>query len=194
MFSEEIEQAQCEYQDNLKAKERGEFIGKDPSVTVFADGYYAAGSWSKEERVVARIIVGERGVDVRYIVSSFEKADAQYIYETVYCQRGNAELFIKECKLGLGSDRSSCTRWESNQFRLLLHVAAYVILHRFRSQILAGTKWERATFDEIRLRVIKVGGRVEILKTKIKLHIASGLQPILGDVWQTAAAVGAGMG
>ena len=194
LFAKEIEQAQEQYQSNLEAKGRGEFTGKDPRVTTFADGYYAAGSWSQEERVVARIIVGPLGVDVRYIVSSFEQADAEYIYDTVYCQRGNAELFIKECKLGLGSDRSSCTRWESNQFRLLLHVTAYVILHRFRSQVLVGTKWERATFDEIRLRLIKLGGRVEVLKTKVKLHLASALEPMLGEVWRTAAAVGAGMG
>jgi len=192
LFFEEINEARRAYQNNLEAKARGEFPGKYPTVVAFADGYYAAGSWSKEERVVARIIVGPLGVDVRYIVTSFEQSDARYVYATVYCQRGNAELFIKECKLGLGSDRSSCTRWESNQFRLLLHVAAYVMMHRFRSEVLVDTKWERATFDEIRLRVIKVAGRLEVYKTKVKLHVAVALEPLLGGVWRTAAAVGTG--
>ena len=96
-----------------------------------------------------------KGVDVRYIVTTFQVATAQYLYTTVYCGRGEAELFIKECKLGLGSDTSPCQKATANQFRLLLHVAAYAILHRFRSTVLAGTKWERSTFAEIRLRLFK---------------------------------------
>ena len=191
LFFDEINQARRDYQRKL---DYGNWDGKNegPIIVQFAEQEYAAGSWSQSERVVARIIVGSKGVDVRYIVTSFRKAEPKYIYETVYCQRGNAELFIKECKLGLGSDRSSCNRAESNQFRLLLHVAAYAILHRFREEVLVGTKWERATFAEIRLRVLKVAGRLEILKTKVKLHLASALEEVLGGIWESAAQVGAG--
>ncbi len=184
--------------DIAKAKERyecrKEYDAEVKDVVEYADDFYAAGTWSTQRRVIARIIVGPKGVDVRYIVSSFYKAEAKYLYTTVYCQRGNAELFIKECKLGLGSDRSSCNRAESNQFRLLLHVAAYAILHRFRKEVLVGTKWERATFAEIRLRVLKVAGRLEIFKTKVKLHLATPLEAVLGGIWRTAAAVCAGRG
>jgi len=193
LFFDQINQARRDYQRKLdygrQGKDGGELI-----VTHFADDFYGAGSWSQKERVVARIIVGPKGVDVRYIVVSFHQAEAKYLYNRVYCQRGNAELFIKECKLGLGSDRSSCNRAESNQFRLLLHVAAYVILHGFRETVLKGTKWERATFEEIRLRVLKVAGRLEVLKTRVKLHMASGLEEMLGGVWRNAAAVGLGAG
>jgi hypothetical protein len=193
LFFDPINQARRDYQRKLEQGHRGK--GREELiVTHYADDLYAAKSWSQKERVVARIIVGPKGVDVRYIVSSFYKAEAKYLYTTVYCQRGNAELFIKECKLGLGSDRSSCNRAESNQFRLLLHVAAYVMLHRFRETVLADTKWERATFAEIRLRVLKVAGRLEVLKTRVKLHMASAIEEMLGGVWRNAAAVGAGSG
>lgn len=188
LFFDEINQARKDFERKCR------YRGEDPEKVViirYADADYAAGSWSKEERVVARIIVSSKGVDVRYIVVSFRKAEAKYLYETVYCQRGNAELFIKDCKLGLGSDRSSCNRSESNQFRLFLHVAAYTIMHLFREKVLAGTTWARATFDQIRLRVIKVAGRLEIFKTKVKLHLPSGLQESLACVWQNAARIGA---
>lgn len=187
MFFDEINQARRDY------SRRCEYRSEDPEkliVTSYAEGEYAAGSWSQPERVLARIIVSSKGVDVRYIVTSFHKAGPKYLYETVYCQRGNAELFIKECKLGLGSDRSSCNRPESNQFRLFLHVAAYSIMHRFREEVLAGTKWARATFEEIRLRVIKVACRLEVFKTRIKLHLPAALNETLSGVWRSAAAVG----
>lgn len=188
LFFDEVNQARSDYSRKCK------YRGQDPEqviVTSYADAEYAAGTWSQPERVVARVIVSSKGVDVRYIVTSFHKAEPKYLYETVYCQRGNAELFIKECKLGLGSDRSSCNRSESNQFRLLLHVAAYTIMHQFRDQVLVGTKWARATFEEIRLRIIKVACRLEIFKTKIKLHLPESLRETLGGVWRSAAAIGA---
>ena len=191
LFFDQINQARRDYQRKLDYGQLGKGSG-ELIVTHYADDFYGAGSWSQKERVVARIIVGPKGVDVRYIVVSFHRAEAKYLYDTVYCQRGNAELFIKECKLGLGSDRSSCNRAESNQFRLLLHVAAYVILHGFRETVLEGTKWERATFDQIRLRVLKVGCRLEVLKTRVKLHLSSALEEMLGGIWQKAAAVGSG--
>ena len=147
LFAQEIAQAKERYEC------RKAYDAQTKDIIAFADDYYAAGSWSRERRVIARIIVGPKGVDVRYIVSSFQVATAQYLYTTVYCGRGEAELFIKECKLGLGSDTSPCQKATANQFRLLLHAAAYSILHRFRSTVLAGTKWERSTFAEIRLRL-----------------------------------------
>ena len=165
-----INQARRDYQRNLDYRQRGREDSK-LIVSHYADDLYAAESWSQKERVVARIIVGLKGVDVRDIVVSFYRAEAKYPYNTVYCQRSHAELFIKECKLGLGSDRSSRHRAESNQFRLLLHVAAYVMLYGFRETALEGTKWECATFDEIRLRVLKVACRLEVLKTRVKFLI-----------------------
>lgn len=189
LFFDEINAARRDWQHKLeRAARHGE--PEPTEVLRFAEAHYGAKSWSRKERVIARILVGPRGIDVRYIVCSFQVAEPKYLYQRVYCQRGNAELFIKECKLGLGSDRSSCHRAESNQFRLLLHVAAYAILHDFREQVLAGTKWKRASFEEIRLRVLKVAGRLEVLRTRVKLHLSEALEGMLGGVWRAAAEAG----
>jgi hypothetical protein len=181
LFADEIATAQARYESRKK---------HDPQpaeITMYASGNYAAGSWSRERRVIARIIVGPLGTDVRYIVSSYKVATPQYLYQTVYCGRGEAELYIKECKLGLGSDTSPCTRATANQFRLLLHATAYVIMHRFREQVLKGTRWEKSTIAEIRLRVLKVAARIEVLKTKVRLRMSESLWETQRSIWERCA-------
>jgi hypothetical protein len=59
---------------------------------------YAAKSWSQPERVIARAIGSHLGSAVRYVVMSSQHAGAKYLYESIYCQRGSAELYIKEHK------------------------------------------------------------------------------------------------
>lgn len=145
--------------------------GNRTPVRLFASGYYRAGSWDRQERVVCRVIAGAMGMDVRYVVTSFEKAGAKFLYDQVYSDRGNAELFIKEHKLGLGSDRSPCQSARANQLRLLLHSAAYAILHRFRERVLKGSKLATACFDQIRIKLLKVAGRVHRMKTRVRFHL-----------------------
>ena len=182
LFSAEIAAARERYE--LRKGYRGEAGEEVEEVTAYASGHYAAGSWSCERRVIARIIAGPKGVDVRYIVSSFQVASAKYLYTTIYCGRGEAELYIKECKLGLGSDTSPCTKATANGFRLQLHAAAYAIMHRFRGTVLSGTRWERSTFAEIRLRLFKLAGRLEVLKTKVRLHLSEALEATHRSIWE----------
>lgn len=137
---------------------------------VFASGFYRAGSWSRARRVVCRVLVTANGEDLRFIVTSFAQAGAKYLYETVYCGRGAMELMIKDHKNGLHSDRTSCHRFTANQFRLLLHSAAYVVMHHLRQVRLRGTAFARAEFRTIRLRLLKIATRVESGKTRIRLH------------------------
>jgi len=85
---------------------------------------YAAKSWTKPRRVVARLEATTRGCDARYIVTTLE-GSAGHLYETIYCARGQAENFIKLHKAQLASDRTSCRSPRANQFRLILHTAAY---------------------------------------------------------------------
>ena len=94
-------------------------------------------------------------------------AKAKTLYQKIYCARGAAELNIKEHKLYLKSDRTSCHRFEANQFRLFLHSAAYVLFHALRTNILKHTQWANATIETLRLRFSKVGACVRELKTKI---------------------------
>jgi hypothetical protein len=139
----------------------------------FASGYYSAGSWGgKRRRIVCRAIAGPHGVDERFIVTNLEGVGAQKLYETIYCGRGRAELYIKDHKLGLVSDRLSCTRKEGNAMRLLCSSLAYQVLEGFRRVSLSGTKLARATFGEVRIKLFKLAARVRVLKTRVEVHLA----------------------
>lgn len=164
-FSDVIEHARQAYLENQSQGHA------EREVRRFACGYYGAGSWSRSERVICRVIAGPMGVDVRYIVTSFEGCGAQFLYEKVYCDRGKAELFIKDHKLGLESDRSPCRSALANQFRLFLHSAAYSILHSFRQEVLAATPLARSSFQQLRIKLLKVAGRVKRMKTRIRFHL-----------------------
>lgn len=145
---------------------------KGDKVVVFASDYYQASTWDQPRRVIARIYCGEEGIDERFIVTDFQEAGAKYLYETAYCGRGNAERFIKEHKLDMGSDRMSCTSAKANQFRLFLHNAAYALLHRLREKALAGTELATASLGQIRLKLLKIGARVKVMKSRLELHMS----------------------
>lgn len=145
----------------------------DKVACVYSSGFYQAGSWCRPRRVICRVYHGPMGSDARYVVTGFHESSARYLYETVYCGRGAAELMIKEHKLGLGSDRSSCHSPLANQLRLGLHNLAYLIVHRFRSRVLKGTALAKASFARIRLELLKSGARVVVRKTYVALHLAA---------------------
>lgn len=141
---------------------------------VFHSFCYQAKSWSKARRIVARVEATALGTDVRFIVTDMEVIGAKFLYEKVYCDRGNAELMIKEHKCFLNSSRTSCTSAEANQFRLYLHSAAYVIMHGLRETALKGTHLANATFQTIRLRLLKVAARVQVGRTFVRFHMPAG--------------------
>lgn len=160
-FAFAVEQAKLKYIRNGRK-----------SCRVFASGYYKASTWSKPRRIVCRVIINDPGIeDVRYIVTSFKNIGSAYLYDTVYCKRGNTELYIKDHKHALKSDRTSCNKATANQFRLFLHSAAYQIMHALRENILKGTQLANAQFDTIRLRLLKIAAQVRVMKTKITFHL-----------------------
>ena len=132
---------------------------------------YKAGSWEHFQRVVAKIEVSEKGSNVRFIVSSLQNVRAKELYEKGYCARGAAELRIKDHKTYLSSRRMSCQRFKANQFRLLIHSAAYVLIHTLQSEVLKDTQYGKSTMKTIQLKLIKVAARVKILKTKVKIEL-----------------------
>jgi len=77
------------------------------------------------------------------------------------------ENFIKEHKIALMNGRTSCHSFTAHCFRLMLHSAAYVIMHTFREKALAGTSLANAQFNIIRLKLLKIGAEVRELKTKL---------------------------
>ena len=94
-------------------------------VTRFHSTRYQAGTWSRPRRVVIKVEVSAQGVNTRFVVTDLEQAGAKVLYRQLYCARGQMENEIKDHKRYLKSDRTSCHRFEANQFRLLLHSAAY---------------------------------------------------------------------
>jgi hypothetical protein len=132
---------------------------------------YAAGSWSGKQRVIVKVEVSEKGTNIRYVVTDIRCVRTKALYEHGYCARGHMELYIKENKVHLLSDRMSCSRFEANQFRLFMHSAAYVLLHALREKMLQGTEYANATMKTIRLRLIKVAAYVKEIKTRIKIEL-----------------------
>ena len=134
----------------------------------FWDG---AGSWSRVERIVARVEVGPQGTDTRFVVTNLAGGTPQRIYEDLYCARGQAENHIKAWRRHLAADRTSCSRATANQFRLMLHTGAYWLLWALRSLMPKRSTWRVAQFDTLRLRLVKLATRVVALKTKVMLHL-----------------------
>jgi len=132
---------------------------------------YKAQSWRGERRVIVKVDVTSKGTNVRYVVTDMEEAAPKTLYQKIYCSRARAENFIKDHKLYLRSDRASCNRFEANQFRLFLHSLAYILFDTLRREVLGGTEWANSTIETLRLKLIKVGGRVRELKTRIKIEL-----------------------
>lgn len=146
---------------------------------------YKANSWSREEKVIARVEATDKGSDARFIVTNLP-GRAKTLYEEVYCARGRRENLIKDMKLYTRSDKTACHRWEANQFRLFLHMGAYWLLHSVRLAASRKSRWRGATFETIRTIFVKIAARVEELKTRIRLSFPTHL-PQAADMAEIAA-------
>ncbi len=123
----------------------GRLAGEADKVRRFGEFRYAARTWTVERRVIARIEASAQGTDT-----------PKALYETIYCARGQMENLIKAHKLHLASDRTSCSKPTANQFRLLIHTAAYWLLHTLRGLAPKASFWRDAQFDTLRRGLIKV--------------------------------------
>ncbi len=131
---------------------------------------YQAGSWPKQRRVVYKAETLEKGPNTRFVVTT--RTDEPLALYDWYVDRGEPELWIKDLKNACFADRLSCHRFLANQFRLLLHAAAYWLLDTLRRWLVrAGAA--RLQLDTLRLRLLKIGGRVRQLATIVRLHLAS---------------------
>src|SRR6266436_937698 len=142
-------------------------------ITRFHSTRYQAGTWSRSRRVVIKVEVSDQGVNTRFVVTDMERARTQVLYQHIYCARGQAENEIKDHQLYLKSDRTACHRFEANQFRLLLHSAAYVLLETLRREVLRTTQWASATMETIQIRFLKLGARVHEFQDRIKISLPS---------------------
>jgi len=130
---------------------------------------YEAGSWKKQERVIIKAEITRGELNPRFVVTSLMEKTTEKVYE-FYCGRGEQENRIKEMKLDLGSGRTSCHRFMANQFRLLLHTAACILIGVLQG-CLEGTKWAKAQVGTIRVRLLKVGARIVETCRKVWVHL-----------------------
>jgi len=171
---------------NITDKARELYFDKKKPVKIFTEFRYKANSWSRERRVICKAEYNDKGPNTRFIVTNLENNNRRMIYQTIYCGRGAMELMIKEHKSHLRSDKTSCSSFLANQFRLFLHSIAYVLLHAFRERCLRNTQFAKAQFDTIRNKILKIGARVIQMSTKIKIHLPTSCpyQHELYDIWK----------
>ncbi|HDL16600.1 MAG TPA: IS1380 family transposase, partial [Rhizobiales bacterium] len=150
---------------------RRAYQGNDKVRRFFQTGYQAK-SWSRQRKVIARVEATSKGSDIRFIVTNLP-GRAKVLYARVYCARGRMENMIKEHKLYTRSDRTSCHRWEANQFRLFLHTGAYWLLHQLRQAAPRKSLWRKATFETLRRAFLKIAVRIEEIKSRVKIALPS---------------------
>jgi hypothetical protein len=150
---------------------------------IFEEFDYAAETWDRPRRVIAKAEHTEQGANPRFVVTSLT-GQGQALYDDLYCQRGEAENRIKEQQLGLFADRTSGHDFRANQFRVLLSAAAYVLVETLRRVGLAGTELAKAQVGTIRLKLLKIGGRIVRSVRRVVVHLASAfpLQDLLRTV------------
>ncbi len=136
----------------------------------FGEVAYQAESWSRTRRVVIKAELLEKGPNVRFVVTN-RTAPPEALYDG-YVDRGEAEGYIKDLKNACRADRLSCHSFWANQFRLLLHGAAYWLLDTLR-RWLSQLGHVGLQLDTLRLTVLKIGGRVLQWGDHVRLRLAS---------------------
>ena len=144
-------------------------------------------TWSRRRRVVAKAEWTKGEANPRFVVTSLtrDECKAKYLYEKVYCARGEMENRIKECQLDLYADRTSTATMRANQLRLWFHSMAYVLMCALRRIGLHDTDFAQASCGTIRLKLLKIGALVRISVRRIRIAMASAC-PAARD-WGRAA-------
>ena len=167
----------------------------DQTEHIYDEASYAAGTWKQERRVIIKAEVvradDKAPKDITRFVITNMKQTPQWLYEEVYCRRGEIENRIKELH-ALEIDRTSCSRFWANQFRVLLTAAAYVLMQELRLQA-ALTDCARAQVWTLRERFLKLGARVVVSMRRVVIHLPQSF-PFLAAFRQIAMGLGASPG
>lgn len=133
---------------------------------------YAARTWDRPRRIIVKAEHTAQGSNPRYLVTNL-RATPQYLYDRLYCARGDMENRIKEQQLHLFADRTSCHAWWPNQFRLLLSSLAYTLLEAIRRLALSGTPLANAYVGTIRLKLLKIGAVILRNTRRVRFLLSS---------------------
>jgi hypothetical protein len=163
---------------------------------LYTEADYAAGTWPHERRVVIKAEVvrlpgREPRDNPRFVITNLRQTP-RFVYERVYCARGDIENRIKELHDGLQIGRTSCCRFWANQLRVLLTAAAYVLMQELRLRA-ARTACARTQVAGLRERLLKLGVHVVVSVRRIVLHLPTST-PDLAAWRHIALALGARTG
>lgn len=148
------------------------FVATGTKQRLIREFRYAADSWNIERRVVTRLEYGSQGTNPRFVVTNLDRPAAD-LYDTLYCQRGEAENRIKEAQLDLFGTRASCHKFLANWLRLMFAALAYTLMQRLRETALAGTELAQATASTIRVRLFKIGAAIIRNTRRVRIMLAS---------------------
>ena len=112
-------------------------------------------------------------MDIRYVVTNITAGSPQWLYESLYCARGQAENLIKLHKTQLASDRTSCRSPLANQVRLVLHTGAYWLMLKVRDAIPRPQPLATAEFTTLRMRLIKIAARIVETASRVRIAFAA---------------------
>ena len=149
-----------------------QYAAKKTKRRMFGEFVYAAKTWDKDRRVIARLEHGPQGANPRFIVTDLP-GSAKALYERRYCARDEAENRIKQAQLDLFGRRASCHRPQANQLRLLLAGLAYTPMINLRRLGLQGTELAKACTATMRTRLLKIGAAIVRNARRVRVLLAS---------------------
>jgi len=156
--------------------------------------YTTLNSWSQQRRVIGKAEHLAKGSNPRFVVTSLsaQRYPARFLYEKIYCARGDMENRIKEQQLALFADRTSSSRMKANQLRLWFSTAAYLLIHQLRRLGLKNTSMAKAQCHTIRLKLLKIGAQIKISVRRTLISLASGYpyEKIFAQVYQNLIRAG----
>ncbi|MDA3864402.1 MAG: IS1380 family transposase [Deltaproteobacteria bacterium] len=186
MVKEVVEEAKLIYKKKLETEK----IALGDTIKIYRNiSYRTKDSWSRKRRICVKCEYSETleavenseekeivsHVNVRHVVTNIKNEDigAETIYKDTYCPRGEMENRIKEQQLCLFADRTSSTKFYSNQMRVWMATYGYVLLHLLRITGLKGTKLEKARCDTIRLKLLKIGAQIKVTARRVIFKLSS---------------------
>lgn len=158
--------------DELLQEARRQYEATGQKQKVFGEDSYQAKSWERSRRIIMKAEWLDKGPNSRFLVTNLSYK-AKKLYEFYTERGGTCEVRIDELKNGLKADRLSCHRFLANQFRLFLHMAAYCLVQKLR-QVLQKTEFATFQIQQLRLRLLKIGGQVVQTARRLWFRLASG--------------------
>lgn len=150
-------------------------------VRLFGEFSHQAKTWKRERRIIHKSEVTIQGVNNRFVITNIDNVSPEDVYDGLYVRRGQMENRIKELKNGLYMDRTSCSSFLGNQFRVFLTLATFLLFQEIRRNP-AESELETAQVETLRLKLLKIGARVKETVRRIKISFASSF-PLQNLFW-----------